>query len=418
MRYSWNKERSDNLVTKLVLFFIWPFAAWLYCFKEPRNKSSYVIFFLFSMLLLWHMAPTGINDSYDDFLGILNEFNNTVISTPQFIKEVIDFFTFSSDAPKELYQDFLTWFTKLFTDNYHFMFLFASIPVAYFQLKSLKLVTNDKLFIPGLYGILAMIMMIIPRDIITVQNPRFATGFWLLVFCSLYCFTKSKVQVKYLLPLLLLPAFHAGLWPALIMVALYLLLPKNTRILEALAVLSIPFIFIDPNISSFFSFNILPERLVEWVEGYTSDEAYARFILREGKSGFWWVDATFQIGLKVSYIILALQVIRNKRQVDSNPEAKNFYTYFLWVFFFINMVQFIPEMGNRYYNMWRVFVFFMWFKTFHCSRKFPYLLLLAFSSWNLFVRYGYVIGGALSVNTPPDIFCTPLPYLIGKGLFW
>lgn len=40
------------------------------------------------------------------------------------------------------------------------------------------------------------------------------------------------------------------------------------------------------------------------------------------------------------------------------------------------------------------------------------------STWFFFTRYGYVIGGALSVNTPTDIFIMPLPYLIGEGLFW
>ena len=45
-------------------------------------------------------------------------------------------------------------------------------------------------------------------------------------------------------------------------------------------------------------------------------------------------------------------------------------------------------------------------------------ILLASTSWYMIGRYGYVLGGALSVNTPIDIFYMPLPYLMGKGIFW
>ena len=418
MNRPWIKEKSEILAGKLALFFVWPFGAWLYCLKKPIYKSSYIIFFLFSLLLCWHMAPTGINQRYDDFLGILEVFNSTKLSTDQFLSEVYAFCTFSEGAPKELYQDFLTWFTKLFTDNYHFMFLLAAIPVAYFQLKCLKLITCDKLFVPNFYGILAVVMMILPRDIITVQNPRFATGLWMYVFCSLYCFTKNKNNYKYLLPLIFLPTVHSGMWPALIMVLLYLIVPQNRKILKIFAILSIPFIFVDPNLMSLLNFDFLPSNLGAWVELYTSDDAYSKFILNEERAGFWWIDAFFQVGLKIVYILLSLQIIKcDFKDIDS-IEAKNFYNYFLFSFIIINMIQFIPVVGERYFNIWRLFVFYVWYKIFHLSQKPQYFMLLMFSTWPIFQRYGYVAGGALSVNTPPDIFFTPLPYLMMKGLLW
>ena len=414
------REGQDNIVWKMLFYLFWPFGTWLFCLKEPRTKSSYLVFFLFSLLLLWHMSPAGLTDEYHDFLGILEEFNTTKITTGEFLDEVVAFFTFSDDAPKELYQDFLTWFTKLFTENYHFMFLLAAIPVAYFQLKSMQLVTNDSFFMPGFLGIIAMIAMIIPRDMIAVQNPRFTTGFWLFVCCSLYCFSQKHIKLKYLLPFLLLPAMHSGLWPALIMIGLYLIFPKNTRLLETMAIASIPFVFIDPDLFSMLNIdlNVLPSSLSKWADNYISEEAYSKFILNEGRAGFWWVDSLFQFALKILYIMLALQVIGNKNKVEINSEASGFYSFFLFIFFMINMIQFVPVMGSRYYGMWRIFVFYTWYKTFHFERKTPYYLLLIFNSWYIVNRYGYVLGGALAVNMPPDIFFTPLPYLIGEGLFY
>ena len=418
----WPNERRITLLEKLALFIIWPFGAWLFCLKDPRRKSSFVIFFFFSLLLCWHMAPAGLSNSYDDFLGILDEFNSFSLSSGEFFHEVVAFINISADAPKDLYQDFLNWFTKLFTENYHFMFLLAAIPVAILQLYCLKRIALDNKYIVGFYGLVALLLMLFPRDIITVQNPRFTTGYWLFVSCVLYCFSNQKVKIKYLIPLVLLPAIHSAMWLALILVLTYLVLPKgNTRYLEILAIVSIPFIYLDPNLSSYFNLNysFLPNNIVKWTELYSSDEFYETYILNTGRSGFWWVDEFFNQGRKIIYIVMALQVINGFKKRDaSNEEGHAFYPFFLFSFFFINLIQFIPVLGQRYMWMWQVFVFYEWYKTFHFSRKGPYWLLLLFSSWFMIRRYGYVLGGAMAVIMPPDVFYMPLPYLMGEGLYW
>ncbi len=418
MTMKWLKENDKAKQGKYILYFLWPFGAWVYSLKEPRSKSTYVVFFLFSVLLLWHMAPAGVSGDYHDFLGVLDEFNSIDLTTSEFVDEVIAFFTFSDNAPKELYGDFLTWFTKLFTNNYHFFFLLAAIPVALFQLKSLRLVTSDDCFQPGFYAIVSLMLMILPRDMISVQNPRFTTGFWLFVCCALYLFNSKKIKIKYLFPLLLLPVFHSGMWLATIMVVFFLIIPKNIRVLEILAIGSIPFVFIDPEIMPSYDLGFLPSKLASWVDTYTSDEAYANLVMHEGKAGFYFVGQVISIGTKVLYIIMAVQVIRNKQTLISRENGYAFYPFFLLTFFIVNMIQFVPELGSRYYGVLRIFTFFIWYKTFHFSRPAIYNLLFVSCAWKMLFRYGYVLGGALSVNMPPDIFVTPLPYLIGKGLWW
>lgn len=410
-------ESKQNVGLKIMFFILWPFGAWLYCLRNPRSRVSYAIFFMFSLLLLWHMAPTNFGDGYHDFLGIKERFDQAHFTTLDIKEECIKFFTFADDAPKEVYEDVLTWFVKQFTDNYHFFFLLAAIPVAFFQLRSLRRVTSDSMFIPGFFGLIAMIMMILPRDMVATQNPRFTTGFWLAVFCSLYCFSEKKIKLKYILPLLLLPAIHGGLWPCLIMTLVFLIIPKNIKVLKLIAIITIPFVFIDPQIVSYFDFSILPDSF-SWIERGFSEENYAIRILHEGRAGFWWVDAFFTWGLKITLLCMAIMLFRNEKAVHKNTESHNFYSFFLFSFAYINLMQFFPEAGNRYYGMWKIFVFYTWYKTFHFSKPVVYYLLLFFCSWYMLNRYGYVLGGALSVNTPLDIFITPLPYLVGKGLWW
>lgn len=104
-----------------------------------------------------------------------------------------------------------------------------------------------------------------------------------------------------------------------------------------------------------------------------------------------------------------------KKKTNSNTRLLQFY---LFIFTLVNLVQFIPEMGARYYWFLRVLCIFVWFKHFGFTKP-KTLYLLAFScSFLMFMRYGYIIGGALAVTTPLDIFIMPLPFLMVKGLFW
>lgn len=129
-KWHYPQEMQGSLNNKILFFLLWPFGAWLYCFKQPQFKSSYVIFFLFSLLLCWHMSPMS-DSGYDDFIGIKERFDTAIISTTDLKYEIDAYFSMADDAPKELYEDILTWFVKGCTNNYHFFFLLAAIPIAF-----------------------------------------------------------------------------------------------------------------------------------------------------------------------------------------------------------------------------------------------------------------------------------------------
>ena len=109
--YGYPKENRDSIAFKLLFYLIWPFGAWLYCLKQPQYKSSYILFFLFSLLLCWHMAPRT-NVGYDDFIGIKERFEVSSITTSDLIYEIQAYFSMADDGPKELYEDIVIWFVK------------------------------------------------------------------------------------------------------------------------------------------------------------------------------------------------------------------------------------------------------------------------------------------------------------------
>ena len=409
-------EENKDLKNKLLFFLVWPFGAWLYCLRSADRRTSYIIFFLFSLLLCWHMSPNGGDDLYDDFIGIMEEFQSTLVSTDQFLTDLKGYFTFSIDAPKELYRIFSIWFVKLFTDNYHFYFLFCSIPVAIFQLKSMEYITSSPQYAAGtLMGILIIALFILPRDIITVQNPRFATGLWYCVYFSIWYYSRPKRNPLFFLLIFIAPLFHAAIWLFVGIFLLSLSVPvKGISILEKVALCSIIFSFFDNEFMIGTKFTFLPDSLQIWVNGYMSESSFAR--VNGPATGFGWLGITFRYLQKISYVILTVQMIKSREEEKKN----DLYKFYLVVFTIINLIQFVPELSTRYYHFIAIFGVYLWFNFFGGDKKKEraiYFVAIVFL-WTALFRYGYFFGGALRVNTPPDIFITPLPYLIGKGLWW
>ncbi len=419
-RLNWARESQHSIGVKLLMFIFWPFATWIYALKRPNTKSSYLIFFLFSLLVCWHFSETGMTERYDDFMGIRDRFLDANYSFTQISDEISSYFRMSSDAPKDIYENVLTWLTKaLFGDNYHFFFLFAAVPVALCQLRVLKHITGDRRFIAGSllsFGILAM--FILPRDIVTVQNPRFATGFWICVLSSIYYYCGYGNKYSYIALALLAPLCHSGLWVYVALFLISIVIPRKTRILEIAAMVSIPFMFFDAGLLSNIDVGFLPDSLRVWAERQMDDESYSTFVLNEGKSGFYWITDSFHLLMRVTYIYMTWEMIRRRDTILNDNETKRFYHFYLLAFAFINFIQFIPIIGARYYWFTRIFCLFLWFKTFFPTHKKTLYFLVFACSWDIFERYGYINGGALVCNTPLDLYIAPLPYLLGKGLFW
>lgn len=205
-------EKSQSATARIIFFILWPFGAWLSALKDANKKSSFIVFFFFDLLLLWHMSPTEYGNGYHDFLGIMERFQMNNITFNDLLYKLNAFINFSDDAPKEIYEDILTWITKTFvSDNYHFYFLFAAIPIAYCQLNILHKIIADNRSKMCFALLTVMILIIIPRDIIGTQNPRFTTGFWICAMSSISYYAEKKMI--YILLVLVSPIFHSAMWP-------------------------------------------------------------------------------------------------------------------------------------------------------------------------------------------------------------
>lgn len=416
MEKTYNKKRpwirdDKNLPLKLLFFFIWPFGCFLYSIKTANAKTSYIIFFLFSILICWHMTPVNLHGAYDDFIGILLRFQDESYTFQQLLTEISKIVSFDDDAPKEIYEHVLNWFVKCFTDNYHFFFMFASIPVALCQLGTLRRITGDYRYRNDIWGIIALICFIVPRDIITVQNPRFTTGLWICIFFSIQYLCENR-KIKYLIPILLAPFIHSGMWLYTIICVMYIFVACSRSIYRLFALITIPLAFFDANLLQNLQLNILPDGLRSWAEYYISDESYSKFVLNSEGTGFAWVTTAFDLLKKIIVVLMTITLIKNEKVVDQNVESSSLYNFYLFLYGVTNIIQFVPVLGARYFWFVQILCFLIWYKTLYYTYRKISLLLLFSYSFGMLIRYGYLWGGALSVTTPLDLYYTPLPYLI------
>lgn len=407
--------RSENYgewTFKAILFLLWPFGAFLYSLRDAASKSSYVIYFLFGVLFCWHMNPTGV-ERFDDLIGIMKRVIESNYSWSDIGEQIISYFSFSDDGAKELYENFLICLSKTFTPNPHLFFALASIPYLVFMLKSLKQITTDEKFDSSIYGLLILALFVMPRDIITVQNPRFTTAVWIVVYATIKFYQQKSYSLKYFAFIVVTPLIHSAFWFYVLVFIGGLVLRRFPSITIWLLYLSVPFSYMSYDILSGLDYSFMPSSIRVWTEGYLDEDHYNAYVAHTGASGFYWVQQVASIYRNTVYLIIPLFLWR----IKDKPAVKRFgdlFRYYIYFFAVVNFIQVVPVLGERFMWIVQILSLYLFFKIIYPKHKI--LLWLLISSWVYFAFRRYFYGGALSSSVPLEIFYMPAPTLIAD--FW
>lgn len=282
-----------NPVLSLLLFVISPFVSFLASLLKPISKTSFVIYFLFGVLFCWHMGAVE-GDQYDDYFQIVERFQESRYTLTDFWNILCDFVTFQSDE-KEVYPILLNAITRLFSDNSHLFFAIASVPYLLLSLACVRMLVNDQKFPrSGIWALLIIYLFVVPRDILTVQNPRYTTAFWLVIFVLLkYYGTSTKNRNHYLLLLLLTPLIHNGIVPMVLILGLYLCFPLKYGLVRNVFYISIPFSFFSYHLLSQLDYSFLSTSMLIYVERHLGEAYYNKYVVHTGSSGYFWVQNLF-----------------------------------------------------------------------------------------------------------------------------
>lgn len=400
--YQLEPNDAKELVIKLVLFVICPFAAFLGSLLRPTSKSSFVIYFLFGILFCWHMDPAGLTE-YDDYMGIRDEFLAYKYSMADFLEKFVGYITLQGKE-RDLYSVFLNAFTRIFSSNFHLYFAIASIPYLIFALASVRKLTESEEFPRcGIYALLIILLFVIPRDIVTVQNPRYTTAVWISIWGFLNYFDRSKSNWKwYAIPIILSVVLHTGLLPMVLVFLMAIIVPLPVKKIELIFFVSIPFSFFSYELFASINYSFLPSFLSHWIQSYLSDEMYAKLILNKGRSGFFWVTQLFSYISYVAYFLIPIMMMKYKEQILQNSEIGKLYPFYILLFSVTNFIRMLPTIGVRYFLTIQIMSVYMFFKVFYPMKKNYFWVLLFAWSFPIFLRWFY--SGAGLHLVPKNIY--------------
>lgn len=412
--YQLEPNDAKELVIKLVLFVICPFAAFLGSLLRPTSKSSFVIYFLFGILFCWHMDPAGLTE-YDDYMGIRDEFLAYKYSMADFLEKFVGYITLQGKE-RDLYSVFLNAFTRIFSSNFHLYFAIASIPYLIFSLASVRKLTESEEFPRcGIYALLIILLFVIPRDIVTVQNPRYTTAVWISMWGFLNYFDRSKSNWKwYTIPIILSVVLHTGLLPMVLVFLMAIIVPLPVKKIELIFFVSIPFSFFSYELFANINYSFLPSFLSYWIQSYLSDDMYAKLILNKGRSGFFWVTQLFSYISYVAYFLIPIMMMKYKEQILENSEIGKLYPFYILLFSITNFIRMLPTIGVRYFLTIQIMSVYMFFKVFYPMKKNYFWVLLFAWSFPIFLRWFY--SGAGLHLVPKNIYFDNLFSLINDYL--
>ena len=409
------RASKEELGEKLALFIFCPFLSFLYSLRDAASRSSYVIYFLFGVAICWSMDVNFSPDAhYDDLQGIMERFRNFHMSGEDLRYQISEYFSFSGHAEKELYGIAMMWFTKLFTQNPHAYFALSAVVYLIFFLNCLKRITRAPHFDNSFYCLIILLLFVVPRDIITVQNPRYSTAMWMAIMGTFNYYLATKHRMWNVLWIAAAPLCHSGMWAyAVIFIAGQMLIKLlNHKVIWAFYIISIPFVFFSYDVISMVDIQSLPlpSNFQRWVSWYFNEDSFNKEIKGTGASGFAWVGQTFAILSKIMYVGIPFILKKYSAEISGNKLLWQFLWFFIFYAAVVNFMQAIPVLGYRSYFVTRILSMYFWIIMVYPRNNKYLLYLLAANSWEIFYRYFY--KGAVNSSVPKIFFIEPLPVVI------
>ncbi|MDY4789543.1 MAG: EpsG family protein [Bacteroidales bacterium] len=404
----WQREKDLDITAKTILFLLSPFLAFLYSLRTIKTKSSYVVFFLFSVFFGLSFTVSNIRDEVNSGDGVSYRANFETYrytSYYQYLDGLEGFLTFD-DGQKDYYFDTVAFYVSRITGNYHVMFMVFAIIFAFFSLKTFKFLTSEDNFNTSISCfILAYLFMI--NQIFNINGMRMWTAAWIGVYSIFQIFKNGNK--KYFFLALITPFFHGSFWVYIAVITLAYFLRKREKIWIVLFIFS----FFISNISVELIRNVidsLPPFLANMAKSYTNED-YIEMRASAG-SGFYWVSVLFSFLVRVYMNLLVYLFIKNSNLVKSNSKTKSLYMFLLVWMTFVNFTMPVPSLGGRFMVLSYPIIAYIWLVNFK-GKKYKYVLysmpfVFLFSFYTQFLYYIHVLE-------PYFFFSSPF-YLIYKYL--
>lgn len=406
--YGFEKEDAADIILKIVTFLFSPFFSFLYSLIHLKRRSSFIVFFLFSIFYGMCFTTSQGKDfehtndgaSYRDRFVSIQRYDDKL-----FADEFVNILTLRGTTEKDVYFFATAYAIGKYTDNYHVMFFFYAIVFAFFMLASLSMLVKE-LSYKHCLAALILLYLFTYNGIYNVNGVRFWTAAWIAVYAILQiCIKKDK---RYFLLLLSTLLVHLSFILIVFIVVLYLILPKVKNSDFWLIMLVLSFIF------SAFSDEIV-RYILSYAVGisvlfgdYASAEGIAR--MAEERS----ILKTIFMFLSRMYIMAMFLSVYYKEKKGQTIVGRDLYGFLFIALIIVNFLSPIPSLGQRFLVVLYPLLVYLWvinmgttrFRTFIYLMPIPFLYNIWVSNLSLFIAF-----------VKPEFFYTNPFTLINDYLF-
>jgi EpsG family len=356
IRVLFDSKALKHNASLIIIFFLWPFAAFLLALKSFRTKQSRIIILLFLVLfgLTFIIGSEG-----------LDSFRNAALFKDISNRPFGDFFLIVSkiyvtDKTLDLLLTMIFFVLSRFTNDYHFLFGLFALIFGYVYLKSINLLYQQY---KGSRNINALILLaffsfIIP--IFSINGFRFWTASWIFFYGAYHVVVyKDK---RYFIVSLLAAMVHFSLLSANLVLFIYIVTGNRNYIYYPLLLLS----FISPDliINSIDKISSVLSLGFQTKIALYNNQDYIERVKQEFEVTRWFIK--WHIQLIYFYLYFAITALHLQlKPLIKDERIENLYSFTILFLCFVNFTSGIPSFfrfGIIFFLFGVVYVFMAFLK--------------------------------------------------------
>ena len=331
-------------------FIFYPFLVFVLAFFYIEKKWARICILLFTVIYGYNVTA-GDNQSLDlyRYLLALKEVNQLPFS------DIWGVMTGKISIPgtdgADLYRTLMMFIVSRFTNNGHILMAAFSLVYGLLYIYCIKIFLSIGLK-KDIVSYLILLCFSVAWGLSGIAFVRFPTA-CLLFFISAYKVFENPACKKYWILMLSVLAVHFGLMAAVVMAVLFFLLKENKYAVYALLIISIiiPEVFSSqiPLLGSY-----LGGTLQERIEIYTHG-SYVERTLQERSSLNWYITLISKMVQFYAYIVIGYVTFFSKR-ITLDKQANRLFLFSIILLSVSNITMDIPSFGNRYLNLFILFL--------------------------------------------------------------
>ena len=332
--------QTNNVGSKLPLFFLNPFLSAIVSLKNIRDGVSHRILYLW--FLVFGIGFCAMNEAADSFRYVEEFMMESQYTWGRYLLEVKEWATFESNI-KDIYTLTVNVLVGKFTSNYHWTYLIYAAVFGFFYIKSLKIFLKHQMVKKEIVFYALLFMFCYSNPIFNINGVRFWTAAWIGVYVALNLFVERKYRM---IPLLILmPLVHGSsvIWVVIMLAAIILSRFQKVTIglyLASSFVSAVSYL----NILNDYSY-MLPQFMQNQIWSYTESEMALERLAGISEYGAAYAD--FLIALPGYFqILLCILLILNRKEINQNKKAGILMTVMLALAAITNFLSGIPSMGR------------------------------------------------------------------------